>query len=237
MKTCKTIAAVAALFITASTYASSTDDIVKNISSVMQGMKIEQVILSPETGLYEVITPNGIFYTDKTGAYVIFGGTLVDSKTKTNLTAKRTDILGAFDFANLPLADAIKTVKGDGSRVMATFEDPNCGYCKKLMPEFAKLDNVTIYTFLLPILSPDSKTKSQDIWCSPNPSKVWNSFMAANTAIPTASQCETPLERNLALAKKMRIMGTPAILFSSNVKVPGYLVAADIETRLAVKSK
>jgi len=99
---------------------------------------------------------------------------MIDTKTKVNLTERRMDELVKFDFADFPLKDAIKTVKGDGSRVMVTFEDPNCGYCKKLMGEINKLDNVTVYTFLTPILTADSTVKAKAIWCAPDPAKVWN---------------------------------------------------------------
>ena len=61
---------------------------------------------------------------------------------------------------------AVKRVKGNGKRVIYTFEDPNCGYCKELQKELAKLNDVTIYTFLWPILSQDSVDKSKAIWCA-----------------------------------------------------------------------
>ena len=48
-------------------------------------------------------------------------------------------------------------------QVIATFEDPNCGYCKRLARDLQKLENITIYTFLLPILSEDSVKKSKQI--------------------------------------------------------------------------
>lgn len=80
-------------------------------------------------------------------------------------TAERMQKLMAIKFSDLPLEYAIKQVRGDGKRVFASFEDPNCGYCKKLAKDIAKLNNVTIYTFLLPILSPDSLEKIQSVRC------------------------------------------------------------------------
>src|SRR5205823_5356218 len=138
------------------------------------------------------------FYTHKTGSFVIFGGTMIDTQTKANLTEHRLEELIGHRFEDFPMNDAIKTVRGNGSRVMVTFEDPNCGFCKKLMQETAKLDNVTIYTFLIPILSPDSEAKSKAIWCSQNPSKTWTDFMSNNAPLPAAAPatCEVPFERN-----------------------------------------
>lgn len=207
--------------------------ITENVSSVLKGAPIEQISLNKKTGLYEVVTPNGIAYTDSEGSFMIFG-TLVDTKSGANLTEQRLDDLSKFSFADLPLKDAIKTVRGNGSRVMVTFEDPNCGYCKKLMQEMNKIDNVTVYTFLIPILSADSASKSKAIWCSPDRSKTWIDFMSKGTAfsLPAAGTCDAPLDRNLTLKQKLRIGGTPAIYFSDNSKIKGYVSAEQLETRL-----
>jgi len=139
-----------------------------------------------------------------------------------------------FDFNDFPLKDAIKTVRGNGERVMVTFEDPNCGYCKKLMTEVNKIDNVTVYTFLIPILSPDSATKAKAIWCAADPSRTWNDYMGKNAPIPAqvTSSCETPLDRNLALSRKLHVMGTPAIYFKNAPKVKHFITADAIEAKL-----
>ncbi|MDO8728638.1 MAG: DsbC family protein [bacterium] len=218
-------------------HAAPQDAIKEAISPLIEGVTIEKISPTSRAGLFEVITPKGILYTDKTGSFVIFGGVLVDSKSKTNVTAQRMEEIGTFRFSDLPLKDAIKTVRGNGSRVLATFEDPNCGYCKKLANEISKLDNITIYTFLLPILSQDSKEKSTTIWCATDQSETWNRFMTGNQPLPDRKECVTPLDRNLALSQKLHINGTPAILFANNTRSPGYLAADQIELKLATKSK
>jgi thiol:disulfide interchange protein DsbC len=210
------------------------NDIIRNVSPLLNNEPIEKVLPSEHAGLYEILTPRGLFYTDKTGSFVLFGAVMVDSKTKVNLTDRRMDELTKFNFADFPLKDAIKTVKGNGSRVIVTFEDPNCGFCKKLMGEVSKLDNVTVYTYLIPILSPDSATKAKAIWCSPDRSKAWTDLMAKNIPLPAqvTSSCETPIERNLALARKLHITGTPAMFFKNAPKERGYAVAEQIEAKL-----
>jgi thiol:disulfide interchange protein DsbC len=234
----KQIFSVALFLLVSSTASAAPQASIKAaISPLIEGVPIEKISPTSRAGLYEVITPKGILYTDKTGSFVIFGGTLVDSKTKTNITAQRMEELGKFKFSDLPLSDAIKTVRGDGSRVMATFEDPNCGYCKKLANEISKIDNITVYTFLIPILSPDSKEKSKAIWCASDQSGTWNNFMVNNLPLPDKKDCSTPLDRNLALSQKLHINGTPAILFTNNTKSPGYIAAEQIELKLATKIK
>jgi thiol:disulfide interchange protein DsbC len=213
---------------------SDRSEITQKVSPLLHDLPIEKVLPSGRAGLYEIMTPQGIFYTDKSGSFVIFGGTMVDTKTKVNLTEQRLNELINFKFSELPLKDAVKTVRGNGSRVLVTFEDPNCGFCKKLMQEVNKIDNLTVYTFLIPILSPDSGTKAKAIWCSPDPSNVWVDFMSKNVALPTqsSSTCEVPFERNLALQSKLHVTGTPSLFFKDNSKIAGYVKAEEIEAKL-----
>ena len=224
-----------AVFVTGLANAGTVEnDLTRNIAPLLSNMPIEKIVQSDRAGLYEVVTPRGIVYTDKNGSFAIFNGAMIDTKTKENLTERRMDDLVKFDFNDFPLKDAIKTVRGNGERVMVTFEDPNCGYCKKLMSEVNKIDNVTVYTFLIPILSPDSATKAKAIWCAPDSSKTWSDYMGKNVPVSAqvSSSCEAPLDRNLALSRKLHVMGTPAIYFKNAPKAKGFITADVIEAKL-----
>ena len=110
------------------------------------GTKVESVTKSGYLGLYEVYADGNIFYTDEKMSAIVVSGQLIDAKTMKNVTDERMKKLTAIKFGDLPLDRAIKQVRGDGKRVLATFEDPNCGYCKRLAKDLLKLDNVTVYT-------------------------------------------------------------------------------------------
>jgi thiol:disulfide interchange protein DsbC len=201
-------------------------------SRLLDGLEIEKLSPTDHANLVEILTPSGIFYTDMQGSFVIFGAAVVDAGSKENLTAKAWDGYGTFRFEDLPFKDAVKTVRGNGSRVMVTLEDPNCGFCRKLMTELQKVDNVTIYTFLVPILSKDSHEKVKGIWCAPDRAQAWQGLMTGGAA-PAAATCETPTERNLVLYRKLRASGTPAMLFPGNKRISGYATADRIEAKLA----
>ena len=141
--------------------------------------------------------------------------------------------LSAVSFSALPLKDAFVTVRGNGKRKLAVFEDPNCGYCKRFERDLQGVDNVTVYTFLYPILSPDSAEKSRNIWCAKDRTSVWHEWMMSDK-MPAAVSCDTAaLQRNLAFGKKHKITGTPTVIFTDGSRVPGAISAADIEKRLA----
>ncbi|MCS0587943.1 DsbC family protein [Massilia norwichensis] len=205
----------------------------KNIEPRLGGAKIESIKETPYGGLYEVRVAGDILYTDKKGEYLVIGH-VYDTKTTRDLTRERIDEINKIKFSDLPLGDAIKQVKGDGKRVIAVFEDPNCGYCKRLRQTTLKdLDNVTIYTFMYNILSEDSFEKSKNIWCAPDRSKAWDDWMIGGKAAPAAApNCATPNDKVLALGQKLKIQGTPAIFFADGSRIPGAVDLATLEKKL-----
>ena len=190
---------------------------------------VDQVNKSPIPGLYEVVTGDHIFYTDKKAQYLI-DGQMFDLKGRKNLTEARARKLFAVDFAALPLDLAIKKVKGDGSRTMAYFTDPNCGYCKKLEQELRDVDNVTLYLFLYPIFE-GSAEKVQGILCSADKVKAWDDLML-NGVQPAAGTCDVPTGKVMELGRKLKVNGTPALIFANGVINPGYMPAANLNKAL-----
>ena len=198
-----------------------------------QGVKVDSVIKTPYGGLYEVRVGSDILYTDEKAQY-LFVGNVIDAKSGTNYTKARTDELSKIKFSDLPLESALKMVKGDGKRVIAVFEDPNCGYCKRFRKTLAGMDNITVYTFLYNILSEDSTVKSKNVWCSADRNKAWDDWML-NGKAPSAApaNCATPNEKILALGQKLRVNGTPAIFFADGSRVPGAMDAKGLEEKFA----
>ena len=206
----------------------------KNIAERLPDFpKIDEVSKTPLPGLWEVRVGFDIFYTDDQGNHLI-QGTVFDTKSKTNLTERRIAKLTAIDFDQLPLKDAMVVKQGTGARKLAVFADPNCGYCKRFERDLLAVKDVTIYTFLMPVLGPDSNDKARSIWCSKDAQKTWRSWMIDGaTPVKVMGACDTAaIERNSAFGRKYRINGTPAILFEDGVRVPGAMTAADVEKRL-----
>ena len=209
----------------------------KNLAERIPALaKIDEVSKTPMNGLYEVrINDSDILYTDAEGNFLLQGN-LIDTRAKRNLTEERIDKLSAIEFDALPLKDAFIQVKGNGKRKLAVFEDPNCGYCKRFEKDLQKVNDVTIYTFLIPILSADSVEKSKNIWCAKDKNKAWLDWMVRDQTPAKASCDTTALERNLAFGQKHKITGTPTVFFANGNRVPGAISAAEIEKQLVSAS-
>ena len=207
----------------------------KNLGERIAQLKnIDEVSKSPVPGLYEVrVNGTDIFYTDSEGNFLI-QGSLIDTRQKRNLTDERIEKLSAIDFDSLPVKDSFTIVRGNGSRKLAVFEDPNCGYCKRFERDLQKVDNITIHMFLYPILGADSGEKARNIWCSKEPAKVWQDLMVREKPVAAVPGCDvTAIARNVALGRKHKITGTPTLLFSDGSRVPGAITAAQVEKYLA----
>ena len=232
MKLVTTLLAGAALAMSTSVFAQEAAIRKALTERIPQLQNIEEISATPMKGLYEVRMGTDVFYTDAAGNYLI-QGELIDTKARRNLTEDRINQLTAVKFEDLPFKDAFTLVRGDGSRKIAVFEDPNCGYCKRFEREMRNVNNVTVYLFLYPILSPDSAEKSRNIWCAKDRAAAWNDYMLRDKA-PDSASCDTAaLQRNLALGKKHKITGTPTLIFTNGTRVPGAIGAQDVEKRLA----
>lgn len=200
------------------------------------GSRPDQVFKGPG-GLYEVLVGGEIYYVDANVSFVI-AGRMFDASTREDLTQKRLDTALRVDFKSLPLERAVKTTRGNGSRTIVTFEDPNCPYCKKLWQNMAGMKDVTIYTFLYPILSAESNEKSKAIWCAKDRAAAWDQYMVGGKAPAAApADCKDPLGENVALGRSLGINGTPTIIFADGSRAAGALPVAMIEQRIAAASK
>lgn len=211
-------------------------DIRQAVQSLAPGAKVASIARTGLPGIMEVVMdgPQGpmVVYADDKGEYLM-AGDLLDVKSRRNLTKERMDKLTEVKWESLPLQNAIKVVRGDGKRKLAVFSDPDCPYCKKAEQEFTKLDNVTIYTFPYPLpMHGDAARKSKLVWCSKDRSKAWLDLMLKGKIPEGKGDCDNPVDENLALGNKLRIDGTPAMLFPNGKRIPGYVDAGRLDGML-----
>jgi thiol:disulfide interchange protein DsbC len=206
----------------------------KNLAERLPALaKIDEISKTPLPGIFEIrINGSDIYYADAEGNYLIQGA-LIDLKQKRNLTEERIEKLSAIDFDSLPLKNAFTQVRGNGKRKLVVFADPNCGYCKRFEKDLTKIENVTIYHLLFPILGEDSTVKAKNIWCAKDKAKVWNDWMLAGVTPPNLKCDSAAVDAIVEFGKKNRITGTPTLFFADNSRIPGAIDAKQIEKLLS----
>jgi thiol:disulfide interchange protein DsbC len=213
-------------------------EIRKAFQSKFPGMEVSSVSKTPYGGLYEVVVDGQAAYATSDGKYLVLGN-VIDLESKRNLTALRNAKLMEVKWSSLPLAKAIKEVKGNGSRKLAIFSDADCPYCRKLEPELEKLTNVTIYTFLYPIegLHPDAVPTSKKIWCESDRLKAWKAYMLKGEQPKSKGDCVNPVDDVVVLGTKLKVSGTPTMILENGQRIPGYMPADRLDQLLTAASR
>lgn len=206
----------------------------KVVENWLQGRhKIDEITRTPLKNMYEVRIGTDLMYVDSRAEYAFIEGQMIDLKANRNLTQARVDDLIRIDFKkDLPLEFAIKQVTGNGKRVLAVFEDPNCSYCRKLRADLMKVKDLTLYTFAYPILAPDSEVKARKAWCAKDQGAAWNEMMVQSRVPDNDGSCENPVSKIQALGRQLNVTGTPTMFFTNGKRVPGAISAQQLEQML-----
>jgi thiol:disulfide interchange protein DsbC len=197
-------------------------------------LKIEDVRSAPMPGWYEVFTGSQLLYSDASGDHV-FVGKLIDTHTQKDLAEEQLEKRLTIDFGKLPFDRAIKIVKGDGSRRLALFEDPDCPFCRQLEQQLARVNNVTLYVFLFPLveLHPQARVHAHAIWCAADRGDAWTHWMLERRE-PGSSACQQdPIDQLQTLGADLNVTGTPTYFLDSGRRYEGVLAAAQLEELLS----
>lgn len=218
----KSLRTFAWLLLLASGSAAANEAVVKQaMQKKYPGIEVESVARTPLAGIYEIYAGGEVFYADANVNYLIVRGRMIDVARKADLTDERMRVLTAVKFDQLPLDLAFRMVRGNGKRRLAYFTDPNCPYCRQLDRELAKLTDITVYVFLYPILSDDSREKAAAVWCSKDRAKTYNDMMLNGVTPKAATRCDTPLEKIVAYGKQKGITGTPTMFLADGQRLRG----------------
>jgi thiol:disulfide interchange protein DsbC len=209
------------------------------VRSMYPATQVQDVVNTPLQGVYEIRMGRNVAFTDSSARYLIFGA-MFDSATQEVLTKSNTE--SASHAENAPLAFprehlqyALRTVRGNGSRVMAVFSDPRCGYCRQLESELAQLNDVTIYTFMYAALGEASQQIAADVWCSEKPLASWSSAIQTGK-VKSSKPCDHPTQHSLALGARLGVQGTPTMIALSGATLAGYRSAREIDAWLGSAS-
>jgi thiol:disulfide interchange protein DsbC len=225
-------------FVLAATAWGNEAQIRKVLEPKLPDARIEAVVPAPVPGLWEVRVRTGggemqLLYTDGAAGF-LFQGRLYDLRNDRNLTEERLRKLNAIRFDILPLDQAVKIQRGNGTRVLVMFSDPYCPACRNFEGQLARIDDITVYVFMYPVIRPENADHSRAVWCSADRPKAWLELAAfERIKIPQASpRCPNPVDEVVQLGRRLGVNSTPTLFLANGERFSGGLAASDLRALL-----
>jgi len=188
------------------------------------GIKLEDVRMSPVTGVYEVTRDSEISYLSADGRYAILGD-MIDLESDDNISETRRRGIRARIIGTVPETEMLVFSPKDPKYTITVFTDIDCGYCRRLhsqMTEYNRLGIRVRYLFF-PRTGPDTDSwhKAEAVWCASNRNDALT--RAKNGEDLKSPRCPTEIiKRDYELGLKLAVEGTPAIFLASGEMLPGY---------------
>lgn len=147
------------------------------------------------------------------------------------MTPDKPLVLAPAVLTSVTPSDTFTRVAGNGARPVHIFISVDCSFCRQIEPEIARVDNVTVHYHLLPGHSASARQDARSVWCAADQAKAWSVYARGGAVAP--AQCDdTGLDRNHALALKVGIDRTPAMVFADGRVLNGALSTAVLEREL-----
>ena len=200
-----------------------------------QPIAIESVRPSPAPGIVEVQVINGpLLYATEDGGYFFLNGDLhqVSVSGAVNLTEERRSLARKEQLAAVSLEDMVVfSPKGETRDYVSVFTDVTCFYCQKLHREVDQLNakgvEVRYLAFPRGGINSDGAKKLATAWCADDQQTTLTE-LKAGMDLPVNDCADSPIAAQYQLGQEMGVSGTPAIITSSGMMIPGYRPAADL---------
>jgi thiol:disulfide interchange protein DsbC len=194
------------------------------IAKKIDGLKAEDVRMSPITGLYEIARGSQIGYVSGDARYVILGD-LIDIDADANLSENRRRAIRNRLLDTVPESEMLVYGSKTAPYTLTIFTDIDCGYCRKLHSQMADYNRLGIrvrYLFF-PRSGPNTESwhKAESVWCASNRNDALTRAKKGEDV--KSSKCATQIvSRDFELGQKLGVDGTPAIFLPTGEMLPGY---------------
>jgi len=209
--------------------------IAARIGSFDSRLSVESVEPAPLPGLYEVVLSSGeVLYSDEKGEYILagelyrVGGGKLVSLTEERLKGVRVKALAAIPDAQRVIFPA----QGERKAHLQVFTDVDCGYCRKLHGEVARLNEMGVQVDYLAFPRGGARSaaaaKMSAIWCAEGDERRALMTRAKNGENLAPASCDNPVMEQFDIGRQLGVTGTPALVLDDGRLLPGYLPAEQL---------
>jgi thiol:disulfide interchange protein DsbC len=124
-----------------------------------------------------------------------------------------------------------KPASGEVKHTIHIFTDIDCGYCRQFHREIDKVTalGIEVHYLFYPRTGPNTESwaKADQVWCQPNRNAALTKAKLGGE-IPEVAACNTPVESQYELGRRIGVRGTPAIFSDRGELLGGYLPPASL---------
>jgi thiol:disulfide interchange protein DsbC len=195
------------------------------IAKKLDGLKVEDVRISPVTGVYEITRGSDVSYVSSDGRYAIVGD-MIDLDSDANLSENRRRGIRQRMLETVPESEMVVFSPKDPKYTITVFTDIDCGYCRKLHSQIAEYNRLGIrvrYLFF-PRTGPNTESwhKAEAVWCASNRNDALTKAKKGENIDSKDCGANNIVARDYELGQKLSVEGTPAIFLSTGEMLPGY---------------
>lgn len=202
----------------------------ETIAKKIDGLKVEDVRISPLNGVYEIARGSQIGYVSADARYVILGD-LIDIEADANLSENRRRAIRNRMLDTVPESEMVVYGAKSSPYTLTIFTDIDCGYCRKMHSQMAEYNRLGIrvrYLFF-PRSGPNTESwqKAESVWCATNRNDALT--RAKNGETVKSPKCPANIvARDYELGQKLGVDGTPAVFLQSGEMLPGYTPPSEL---------
>ena len=196
------------------------DDAAIQQTLAKMGIKSSDIQPAPVAGMKTVLTNSGVLYITDDGKHIIQGPMYdVSGTTPVNVTNKML-----LKQLNALENEMIVYKAPQEKHVITVFTDITCGYCHKLHEEMKDYNalGITVRYLAFPRAGVQSQPEQdmKAIWCAKDRNQALDDAMNGKGVQPAS--CSVDIAKHYTLGVQMGVNGTPAMVLSNGMVLPGY---------------
>lgn len=178
-------------------------------------------------GFFEVSYGADIFYVSSDGRYLLRGD-LMDLETQSNLTEARRGTFRSNLMDSLASDEMVIFAPANGTRhVVYVFTDIDCSFCRQFHREINTYTarGIEVRYLAYPRSGPDTPSyyKITTVWCAEDQLDAMTRAKAGEN-LPR-QDCENPVRKQMEIADRVGVRGTPTFVLADGTLLPGYVPA------------
>lgn len=207
-------------------HADEISELKAELQKQLPDMQLQSLTPVGQTGLYEAVIDDRIYYFTADGQYLLQGDILALESRENITEARRLEVKKAL-LERINEDEMIIFAAKKPDYAVTIFTDVDCGYCRELHRQVKDYNDlgITIRYMAFPRAGAESESANKliEVWCAKDQQKAMTDAKAQREVNKTSLCEDNPVAEQFEIGGKLGVRGTPAIFLEDGQMLPGYL--------------